>query len=210
MISFRAKLSDPSRRYEHIDLPIVKVVMKYLVIIATLLLVGLVSWGCGDSSEPEESSQPTELQVPDQILTNSEIYLTNNGRRTGIIKSDTLKVYQAKDTTLLYGLQVDFFDTTGAHILTLTSDSGLVTKHQTALEAIGNVVAWSDNGKRLETDSLRWDASTGKVTTEGYVEANRGEDKISGWGLETDQNLENIIIKRDARGSFVQPKFEGD
>lgn len=184
--------------------------MKYSVIIAILLLVGLVAWGCGNSGEPEETSQTTQLQIPDQILTNSETYLTSGGRRTGVIKSDTLKVYQAKDTTLLYGLQVDFYDTVGAHILTLTSDSGLVTKHQTALEAMGNVVARSDNGRRLETDSLRWDASTGKVTTEGYVEAYRGDDKISGWGLETNQNLDNIIIKRDARGSFAQPKFEGD
>lgn len=201
---------DRSNRHEHIDLPIVEEVMKYSVIIAILLLVGLVAWGCGNSGEPEETSQTTQLQIPDQILTNSETYLTSGGRRTGVIKSDTLKVYQAKDTTLLYGLQVDFYDTVGAHILTLTSDSGLVTKHQTALEAMGNVVARSDNGRRLETDSLRWDASTGKVTTEGYVEAYRGDDKISGWGLETNQNLDNIIIKRDARGSFAQPKFEGD
>lgn len=169
--------------------------------LATLLLLA----GCGGSDGPEATTDVGDLAMPDQIVTNSETYLTESGRRTGVIRSDTAKTYESRDTTLLYGVEVDFFDSSGAHILTLESDSGRVTRKATIFDATGNVRAWTDDGRRLSTDSLRWDAATGMVTTEGYVEAYRDGVELSGWGLETDQHLESIIIKRDSRGSFSEP-----
>jgi LPS export ABC transporter protein LptC len=178
----------------------------------TMLFPALLAFCCACSG-PEQTDAGTEaeqLDLPEQVIVKSETYLTESGRRTSVITSDTAKVYQGRDITLLYRVELNFYDSSGASILTLTADSGRVTKNSSVFEATGDVRVRTEDGKRLETDSLRWDATTGKVTTEGYVEAYRGEDKISGWGLETDQSLENVIIKRNSKGSFAQPQTHGN
>jgi LPS export ABC transporter protein LptC len=175
-----------------------------------VILTGILLPGCNESEQPEGNIEITEFNLPDQVLHDSETYLTKAGRRTTTISYDTLKAFQAKDTTLMYGLEVSFFDSTGSLAMTLTADSGIVTRESTILEAKGNVLAWTDDGRRLVTDSLSWNSESGKVTTEGYVEAYRGANKISGWGLETDQHLENVVIKHDPKGSFVDPQSENN
>lgn len=181
--------------------------MKSLTVTLVWALALLIC-ACSGSEQSDIATEAERLVLPDQVIVNSETYLTESGRRTSVISSDTAKVYQVKDTTLLYGVELNFYDGSGISILTLVADSGRVTKRSTVLEAIGDVRVRTDDGKRLDTDSLRWDAATGKVTTEGYVEAYRGEDKISGWGLETDRDLENVIIKRNSKGSFAQPQTQ--
>ena len=183
--------------------------MKVLTVIIVWGLA-LLFCACSDSEQSDVANEAEVQVLPDQVIINSETYLTESGRRTSVIISDTATIYQLKDTTLLYGVELNFYDSNGVSILTLRADSGRVTKKSTVFEAIGDVRVRTDDDKRLKTDSLRWDATTGKVTTEGYVEAYRGEDKISGWGLETDRNLENVIIKRNSKGSFAQPQTQNN
>lgn len=172
-------------------------------------LAVIICLSCGGERNNQGGVNPLDLHLPDQVLTNTETYLTSAGRRTGVIKAETLKVYTNKDTTLMYGVHVTFYDSSGAHVSTLTADSGLVTRNSTILEAEGNVRAWTVGDKLLLTDSLRWDATREEITTEGFVKAIRGADTISGWGLQTDQRLENIVIK-NIQGSFREPDSETD
>lgn len=138
-------------------------------------------------------------------MTNSEIYLTSGGRRKATIKSDTLMTYARIDTTLLYNVEVLFFDSSGTHTSTLTADSSRVSQRASTMSVFGHVKAWTKDNRRLVADSLRWNAKTERIETEGYVEIYRGEDMISGFGLETDQRLEHTTIKRQPRGSFNEP-----
>jgi len=185
--------------------------MKKTLIIEVIvigLLVLLVS--CGDIDPKGEVKVEIEpiLNQPDQIMTNSEIYITNGGKRQGVIKSETLKVYSKLDTTLMYNVEALFFDSVGDQISTVLSDSGIITQQNKHIELIGHVDVQTVSGKRLLTDSLRWNSKTEMIATEGYVEAFRGEDKLSGWGMESDQRLENIRIKRNIKGAFDDPGSE--
>lgn len=173
-------------------------------------LVAAISWfllstaviGCNTESDESAPASRSGINQPDRIMTNSEIFLTNEGRRKATIKSDLLKAYTRIDTTLLYVVEVRFYDSTGVQTSTLTADSGRVSQRTNMMSVAGHVRAWTSDDKRLVTDSLRWDANKDKVVTEGFVEVFRGTDKISGNGLETDQRLEKVVIKRNPRGSF--------
>jgi LPS export ABC transporter protein LptC len=162
---------------------------------------------CSCSSDTTET-QPAKTSIdnaPDQVMTNAEIYLTSEGRRKATIKSDTLMTYARVDTTLLYHVTVLFFDSTGIQTSTLTADSSRVSQRANTMSVFGHVKAWTNDSRKLVADSLRWNAKTERIETEGYVEIYRGEDMISGYGLEADQRLEQTVIKRKPKGSFSEP-----
>lgn len=167
------------------------------------LIVLLLSCGADSTETPPDKS--TIIEAPDQVMTNSEIYLTSDGRRKATIKSDTLMTYARIDTTLLYQVEVLFFDSSGTHTSTLTADSSRVSQRANTMSVFGNVKAWTRDNRRLVADSLRWNARTERIETEGYVEIYRGEDMISGYGLETDQRLQHTTIKRQPKGTFSEP-----
>lgn len=179
--------------------------MRRLIFIAGCLLCGLIGYGCGDNSSESGPARSATQNAPDQFMTNAEIYLTNDGIRKGTIKSDSLKVYSRVDTTLLYQVEMFFFDSLGNHMSTLTADSARVSQRSNSMSAIGHVKAWRTDNRRIHADSLRWDAKSEKIVTEGYVEIYRGDDILTGYGLETDQRLEQTIIKRNPRGTFSEP-----
>jgi LPS export ABC transporter protein LptC len=183
--------------------------MRALVSCLLVSLLGLaVLLSCGTGEDDQNGSRPMAMDLPDQVLLDTETFLTKAGRRTGIVRSETLKVYSNQDTTLLYGLEVDFFDSSGALTSTLTADSGRITDQSTAFAAFGDVRARSGADKRLLTDSLRWNTDAGTIETEGFVMVIRQQDTLSGWGLQTDARLENIEIKRRIRGSFHAPESD--
>ncbi len=169
-------------------------------------IVAGVLVSCGADTSETPPAKTTISDAPDQVMTNSEIYLTSGGRRKATIKSDTLMTYARIDTTLLYKVEVMFFDSSGTHTSTLTADSSRVSQRANTMSVFGHVKAWTKNDRRLVADSLRWNAKTERIETEGYVEIYRGQDMISGFGLETDQRLEHTTIKRQPKGSFNEPE----
>jgi len=179
--------------------------MKALIYISVTIILVILIAGCGNETVDNSSPTPLEQRLPDQVMTDSEIYLLRQGKRNGVIRSSLMKVYEKLDTVLLYQLEVKFYDSSGVHISTLTADSGVVTNKSSRMAVTGNVFAWTMDDKHLQTDSLRWDSESGMVATDGYVKIRRGDDRISGWGLQTDQRLENMVIKRDIEGDFIDP-----
>jgi LPS export ABC transporter protein LptC len=173
-----------------------------------MLLIGLMILGLSGCGEQPDNNKPVVKRAvgePDQVMTNSEIYLTNNGWRAAIVKSNLLKAYTRIDTTLIYGVEVRFFDSAGVQTSTLTADSGRVSQQTNIMSVAGHVKANTKDNRRLVSDSLRWDARNDKVVTEGHVEVYRENGWLSGEGLETDQRLSKVLIKRNLTGSFNEP-----
>jgi LPS export ABC transporter protein LptC len=174
------------------------------MLLVSLLLLGPSS--CGEQPESDRPVVKSGVGEPDHVMTNSEIYLTNNGWRAATIKSTLLKAYTRIDTTLLYTVEVQFFDSSGVQTSTLTADSGKVSQRTNIMSVTGHVLANTKDNRRLVSDSLRWDAKNDKVVTEGHVKVYRENGWISGEGLETDQRLSKVLIKRNLKGSFDEPK----
>ncbi|MFH2055717.1 MAG: LPS export ABC transporter periplasmic protein LptC [bacterium] len=185
--------------------------MRHVLIILPLLCALLLLGNCASEPQDKTNNEAAALDIPDQIISDSETWLTRGNRRTGVIRAETLVVYSAKDTTLLYDVAVDFFDTNGVLTSSLTADSGRVTRRSTQFSVFGDVQGQSNSGKKLLTDSLRWNSQSDKVETEGFVKFIRGiDDTLSGFGLEADAKLEDVRIKKDIRGSFREPKAKDD
>ena len=81
----------------------------------------------------------------------------------------------------------------------LPAGAGLVRQKRETFTVWGDVVVANDTS-RLETQSLDWDAKRGLITTNDFVEFQRRDDILTGYGMEADSRLENVRILRDVKG----------
>ena len=99
---------------------------------------------------------------------------------------------------------VDFYDKEGKLTTVLVADSGVIRERKRKFEALGNVVVTTDEGIKLETQSLRWDPESAKIVTDDFVTITKDKDVITGYGLEADQELKHFVIKRRVRGEIKE------
>jgi len=170
--------------------------MKHLIILLALTLLLL---SCSQE-ERQGTVQPEGL--PDQILENSVVVFTVNGIKSTVVKAKYIEKYLAQDLTKAKGLYVDFYDKEGNHTSVLVADSGDIREKKQVLEVKGEVVVTTDKGVKLETKSLRWDPNISKIITDDLVKITRGQDVVTGQGMESDQELTQIKIKKNVSGEI--------
>ena len=106
---------------------------------------------------------------------------------------------------MAYNLKIQLFDSSGRAVSDLIGDSGIVREEKGLFEIYGNVVAQSmDRNTQLETDYLKWNPQINKIQTDAFVKITKGNDVITGWGLETDRRLSRVKILRQVSGTVSE------
>jgi LPS export ABC transporter protein LptC len=170
----------------------------------TLFLVGVLSFaGCSSKEKVSSDSNSTEHDglVPDSELRGATIYLYEKEKVTTEVHAERLLKFEAKDSTMAYMLDIDFFDSTGHLTTELVADSGVIRESSNQLHVYGNVVVVTDDRSRLETEYLFWNTNTDKIQTDAYVKITKKDDVITGWGMETDPKLSRIKILNRVSGT---------
>ncbi len=172
---------------------------NYARLLILLCFVALHSINCAETDKPPEGN--SEMEVPESELYNSTIVFTAKGVRNTVIHAEYIAKYSDKKETFGKGIRADFYGEDGEHASDMVADSGWFDEDGQKMEVMGDVVVINEDGTRLETESLRWDPSTNKIVTEDFVKVTRGEDILTGYGLRTDQKMENIEILKDVKGT---------
>jgi LPS export ABC transporter protein LptC len=89
------------------------------------------------------------------------------------------------------------------------ADSGRIQEKKQKFEALGDVVVTTDEGIKLQTESLRWDPQVNKIVTDDFVTITKDQNVITGYGLEADQQLKHLIIKKQVKGKISDVSEEG-
>jgi methyl coenzyme M reductase beta subunit len=112
------------------------------------------------------------------------------------VNAGHLEKYNQKKHILLDELvQVDFFDKKQIHVAVLNSYIAEVDQKTNNMKAVGNVVAISDSGITLFTDTLYWDSKNERMSTlDSIMITTLDEDTLYGIGFESDSDLENWKI----------------
>ncbi len=168
--------------------------MNYKNLICAIISFLLIN-GCSKESPNEELSKGVDF--PDQESWGVTIILTDSSIERARVKSGHLEKYNQKQHILLDEyVEVNFFDKKQKHVAVLNSSKAQVDQKTNNMKAIGNVIAISDSGITLHTDTLYWDAKNEKMMTEDSVMITTLEkDTLYGVGFESDSDLANWKIQ---------------
>lgn len=120
---------------------------------------------------------------------------TKENKKNWVLRAEQADSYD--DSILIYEVSVEFYDKEGEYYSTLTSDSGIVYSENGDMTAKGHVVVVSKDSTILKTDYLDWNNKRQKILTDDHVEITKENSIITGKGMESDPNLEHIVIKEE-------------
>ena len=174
--------------------------MKHFIYFLFLLL-----FSCG---EKNNGDLPSSEGIPDQESWDVTIIMTHDGLIRAEVKSGHLKKYNdQEDIVLDRSVVVDFFDLQERHTSTLFSDKAEINEKSNDMLAIGNVIAKSDSGITLFSETLTWTAEDEKLfTKDSIMITTLDKDTLFGKGFESDADLENwkIINPSGVTGNELQ------
>ena len=179
--------------------------------IAVVLVVAmaLATSACQDPGATPPPGQRAASDTADQTLFGVRLVLADQGVQRALMEADTAFTYEDNTRTELRVVRTTFYTETGMKDGRLTSREGTYNSRAGNMEARGNVVVVSEDGRRLETPQLRYDPQRNEISGDSAFMLTRPGEQLSGIGFTTDPNLSRIQVHRAARGrttkSVAQP-----
>jgi len=183
----------------------VKVIVTLSVAIA--LVAGAACQNQG--ATPPVAARATP-DTADQTLFGVRVVMSDHGVQRSLLQSDTAFTYDDNSRFELRTVRSTFYTETGVKNATLTSRQGTYNVRSGQMEARGNVIVISEDGRRLETPQLRYDPGRNEISGDSAFVLTRPEDVVSGIGFVTDPDLTRIRVIRGFSGrttkSVAQPE----
>jgi hypothetical protein len=88
------------------------------------------------------------------------------------------------------------FDAEGDSSAVLTADSLIYYDRQGQFDAFGDVLVVTQDRKRLRSSFLTWDEADRKIRTDRFVRITTPSERVEGYGLVADENLDTYQIGR--------------
>jgi LPS export ABC transporter protein LptC len=184
------------------------VASRLLAAVGVLLVAaGLAAGGLGCSEDrpaPPARTAPVGEALPSQEITDFVMRETNeSGRLTWIFRAAEARIFEARDDVEARGIRIDFYDAEGRVGSVLSADRAVIQRRTNDMHATGNVVVRNAAGQELHTEELMYSSERDKIFTDKFVRVIRGRDLLTGYGLETDPDLEGgqLEIQRDFRAT---------
>jgi LPS export ABC transporter protein LptC len=144
-----------------------------------------------------------EGELPEEIVSDFTTEETDSGRIRWRLSAPEARRFAERKVFVMDEPRIQFFDEDGHLQTTLTSRSGEYLLDSHDMVAYGDVVVVSVEGDVLETDSLRYVNQTDRIVSDSFVKLTRGNDVVTGYGLECDHELGSVDIKRDVKARIV-------
>ncbi|MFH1373650.1 MAG: LPS export ABC transporter periplasmic protein LptC [bacterium] len=179
---------------------------KQLIILCLAFTFGLI--GCGDqqTASTDQAGLSDSSSRPDSEVSGARIYLYDRGRVATKVAAQNIVRFEALDSTMAYTLDIDVYDSAGVHSADIVGDSGIIRETSGSMSLFGHVVVVTSDGIKLETEYLYWDAEIDSIKTDVFVRITRGEDVMTGWGLQADQQLHSTTILNNVSGTITDPQ----
>jgi LPS export ABC transporter protein LptC len=172
------------------ELPTRRVLFSALSVMSALSAVA-----CEDTGvRPTTTVQAADSA--DQVLEGFSHYVTNNGVLRSKVEADTAFFFEQTQMNELHNVKVVFFDLKGAESSTLTAKRGTYRWQDGSMEATGNVVVVSPDGRRLATEVLKYENATNTILTDQHFTFNKGDEHLEGNSFRSDPDFKNVVTDR--------------
>ncbi len=171
--------------------------IKHLVFLTALILL----FAC--TKETSQDIQDENQDAPDEVFFDFVTQETDSGRAKWKLTAPKASKFNTKNLVVLEKPVIRFFDEEGKLQTTLTSDNGELYKESQDMLAYGHVLVRSVSGDFLETDSLYWMDAKSKIRSDSFVKLTRGNDIVTGIGMECNYKLSAVKIKKNIQATII-------
>ena len=133
-----------------------------------------------------------------------EVYKDRGDEFRWRLKADQALMYDQAGLTQLRKLTANIFQKERAW--TIVGEEGELDRTSNNVEVRKNVIVTSDDGVRLETSVLRWDAQEKRLWTDAPVRLSRDGSTVSGSGLSVLMEDESTTVTGRVRATFLAGK----
>lgn len=127
----------------------------------------LLAMGIWAAAACETSAPPMTIDVAGDTAEHKMFGLKHTVTVDGVLRArveaDTAYLYEGSQEWDLIGVTVYFFDATGQQTSTVTSDEGTYDQRTKDMEARGNVVGTTPDGRRLTTSIMKYVNATDQL-----------------------------------------------
>lgn len=171
-----------------------------------LLVVAALASACSDVGNTPISGEASILDSADQVAFGSRTLVTDNGLLRAEIFADTTLFLDQSSRIAMRQVNGDFFNAQGAKDATMIAERAMYDSRTSNLEAWGNVVVTSVDGRVLKSPMLRFDSRQNQIASDSAFVLTEADGKeIRGIGFRADPNLDVINVLRldQGRGGTV-------
>ncbi len=171
-------------------------------LVALLLLAAAVAAG-GCSDRRPAGPAGTAVELPDQEINDFALTETDAGRPLWKLNARYAAEYSARNQITAKTLRVDFYDERGQRSSVLTARAGEINSRTRDMVARGQVVLETTEGTRLSTEELRFLNRDQKILVpdDQLVRVERANDVLTGYGFESDPDLNHYEFKRQVQAT---------
>ena len=154
---------------------------------------------CGGNKEPAAIKTSAMADSADQVMFGARAILTDQGLMRAELNGDTAYFFDDNTRIELRTVKTNFFTTQGARSAVLTSREGTY-RTQGNMEARGDVVVVSTDGRRLTTPQLKYDQVRNEISSDSAFVLTEPGRRVAGIGFVSDPNMNNIRILKSTSG----------
>jgi LPS export ABC transporter protein LptC len=129
--------------------------------------------------------------------------LTENGVKRAELNADTAYFFDDNTRIEFDDVRSTFYTVNGVRDALLTAERGRYNTRAGDMTAIGNVVVVNESGRRLVTPELHYSQARNEFFTDSQFTLTEPGRQLSGIGLRSDPNLNNVRVLRAASGSVT-------
>lgn len=184
--------------------------MRRAVLFASVVAGAVTGVACNDPGATPPVAATAIPDTSDQTLFGVRLLMADHGIQRATMQADTAFTYEDNTRTELRNVRTTFYTETGLKNGTLTSREGTYNVRSGSMEARGNVVVVSEDGRRLETPQLRYDPGRNEISSDSAFVLTQPTEVVTGIGFIADPNLNNVRILKAASGRTTKPIVQPD
>lgn len=171
---------------------------RLFLLFASAALLGMGT-ACGDTQGPPVDNRSLLPDSAEQLLFGIEVTLTDAGVRRAVVRSDSLLTYDENTREELRKVTARFYSSVGEQEAILTSDQATHSSRLGTMEARGNVVVISKEGKQLHSPHLKYDPTRNEISSDSAFTLTEGERVTKGVGFVSNPDMTNMRILAGAQ-----------